>query len=47
MMNNIRKKRFQRNFIFSLHFLQSVEFETAYLLPISNRDANRYAIEHL
>ena len=46
MMNNIREKRFPRNFIFSLYFSQSLGFEPTYL-PNPNREANYYAIEHL
>ena len=46
MINNIKEKRFPRNFIFSLYFLQSLGFEPTYL-PNPNREANHYAIEHL
>ena len=46
-MNNIeKKKQIQRNFIFSLFFWQSLEFESTYV-PNPNRDANHDAIEHL
>ena len=43
MMNNIEKKRFLRNFIFSLYFWKSLGFEPTYL-PNLNQNTNHLKI---
>ena len=48
MINNIRKKRLLRNFIFSLFAFTGIQTNLpTEFLPNPNRDINHYATGHL